>query len=659
MSYQIRNTTRKAERGGDIHKRDAFKHILSIGYELETSSLSKLTLISETTDQGDPIFLNTDTARKDLETLQNISTKNGEEDEEEEDEEEEEQDENFLLRQEEEFQFDAYDRHNKIDKNVSFLVTNDIVESPFIRFLTKNCREVDEAKEEEIRDSKKYKDYKATDKDAAQEYLALEKADFKNTLYSFQEKNGKKYHMRFVFHDKEVPCGLFSDVEWIFTYYKPKQSGNIILDTFANAIRNLLAHFDNVKEIRGKLLIDTCPSSTKGGDSIMKSKESIRKNKCEIIANKPQERILFHKPGTKLYYLQSHYYEDAAGNSLRWKDVCITPQMTFSAHISNIIPIMKNMIHDSIRSIPTNTEILENRLETLNKIEYIVNLLIASYNESASGSSPFIFLQNTPKRKEEYKSIKSYLFLIFYKLFLFYNSYHGNSTEIQYFKNSLFFNSRHSNYILYDALKKSIRRYFDNSLDEDSKVIAIIQKLCVQSEILEKHMVSDIKTLRKNVFHPSNRFDKKSSSYGNPAKSLISYFHFFEDPTDNKENLDIDGNIIYHDYLEYKRIDAYSAKMDLNNDIVLIELRVFARLLASYVYSILEDGQKEKMRTGICNRMIKNFQPDVRALSLDVLSDFDKYYREKNPLSISKKKKSKTRSKSKSRHLVNIHAKTI
>jgi hypothetical protein len=319
------------------------------------------------------------------------------------------------------------------------------------------------------------------------------------------------------------------------------------------------------------------------------------------------------------------------------------------------------MIHDSIRSIPTNNELFEQRLEILNKIEYMVNLLIASYNETASGSS-FVFLNNTPKRKEEYKIIKSYLFLIFYKLYLFYNNYHNNTT-IKYFKDSLFFNSRHSNYILYDALKKSIQRYFDNSLVEKTKVIDIIQKLCVQAEILEKYIVPDIKTLRKNVFHPSNRFDKKSSSYGNPAKSLISYFHFFEHPTDSKDNLDIDGDFIYHDYLEYKRIDAYSAKMDLNNDIVLIELRVFARLLASYVYSILEDSQKEKMRSGICNRMIKNFQPDVRALSLDVLSDFDKYYREKNPISLEKKKKSKTRSKSrsitKSKHLINIKAKTI
>lgn len=93
------------ERGGDIHNRKVFQDILSIGYELETSSLSKFTLISETTDRGDPILMNTDTARKDLETLQKVSTNNPDE------EDEEDEDNLFALRQEEVFEFDAYDRH--------------------------------------------------------------------------------------------------------------------------------------------------------------------------------------------------------------------------------------------------------------------------------------------------------------------------------------------------------------------------------------------------------------------------------------------------------------------------------------------------------------------------------------------------------------------
>ena len=553
--------------------------------------------------------------------------------------EEEEEDSEFMLRQEEEVQFSAYDRNKKVDKNIAFLVTNDIVESPFIRSLNKMCKIVEEEKEDQIIDSEEYQ--KIKDKDDAKEYMALQKTEFKNTLYSFHEDSGKKYQINFVFHEKDVPLGLFSDVEWIFTYYKPKQSGNIIIDTFANAIFNLLMHIRDLKPIRGKLSLHTCLS----------------KSKCDVIAQKPEARILFHKPGTNLYYLQSHYYEDPNGLDLGIQDICITPQMTFSAHISNIIPIMKHMIHDSIRSIPSNTETLKNRLEILNRIEHLVNLLLTNYNETeAARSSTFVFLQNTPEKKEEYKIIKSYLFLIFYKLFLFYENYHNN-TAIQYFKNSLFLNSRHSNYVLYDALKKSIRRYFalhsTNSLTIENEIPIIIQKISVQQEILEKHFVSDIKSLRKNTFRPSNQFDKKNPSYGNPAKSLISYFQFFEDPISDDTNMDIEDNILYYDYLEYKRIDAHSAKMDLKSDIILVELRVFTRLLSSYIYSILDTDQKKKMTDGICNRMTKNFQPDVKGISLSVLLDFYRHYH-KNPKTKSKlksktKTRSKTRSKSKSR----------
>ena len=60
MTYRSGNKTRKnqkVERGGDIHNRKVFQDILSIGYELETSSLSKFSLISETTDQGYPIII--------------------------------------------------------------------------------------------------------------------------------------------------------------------------------------------------------------------------------------------------------------------------------------------------------------------------------------------------------------------------------------------------------------------------------------------------------------------------------------------------------------------------------------------------------------------------------------------------------------------------
>jgi hypothetical protein len=601
----------KIELGGDIHNRKIFENILSIGYELETSSLSKLTLISEKTEKGESILLNTDTARKDLEKFKEVG-------------DESEEDEDFVLRQEEIVEMDAFDKNGKKDKNVSFLITNDIVESPFVRFLNKNCEEIEE-----------------------EEQTDLEKIEFKNQLYSFLDEKQNKYNFEFIFHDEKTPCSVFSDVEWIFTYYKPKSSGNIILDTFANSIYNILHHIYDLRPVNGKFKINICnKKKIEGGESSKISKNAENSIKtCEIIANKPENRILYHKPGTNLYYLQTHYYEKKSGEAFSMKDVCITPQMTFSANISNIIPIMKQMINDSIKSIPTANEVLERQYQLLNNIEYVINLLFTEHNEK-NKESGFVFVASF--KKEEYKAIKSYLFLIFYKLFMFYNVF-NNNTKVKYFKDSLFFNSRHSNYILYEALKKSIHHYFkekwntkDSEIEIQEKIIQIIQILCVQTSILEQHFITDSNKRRKNVFNLNNKLDKNSSSYGNPGKSLISYFEFFENPIDNDTNIDDEDNIVYYDYLEYKRIDAYSAKMDLNSDIVLIEYRGFARSLSTYIYSILDPLSKEKMTHGICNEMTKNYQADIRGISISVLSDFYiKYSRENSFKSKSKSNKSK------------------
>jgi hypothetical protein len=152
--------------GGDIHNREAFKHILSIGYELETSSLSKLTLISETTDKGESILLNTDTARKDLDIfMKKIQTS--------EDTISEEEDDDYILRQEETMDFPVYNYKYEKDKNVSFLVTNDIVDSPFVKFLNSKCSGVQEELEV-IMDN-------------------FVPSDIKNELYHFITEKGKKY----------------------------------------------------------------------------------------------------------------------------------------------------------------------------------------------------------------------------------------------------------------------------------------------------------------------------------------------------------------------------------------------------------------------------------------------------------------------------------
>ena len=69
-----KNKTRKIY-GGDIDKHNVFRKILSIGYELETQSLAKFTLIT-TDNEKEYILLNTDTNSKDYEKMMKLQNGN-------------------------------------------------------------------------------------------------------------------------------------------------------------------------------------------------------------------------------------------------------------------------------------------------------------------------------------------------------------------------------------------------------------------------------------------------------------------------------------------------------------------------------------------------------------------------------------------------------
>lgn len=120
------SSTRK-QRGGDITQRTIFENIISIGYEIETSSLAKLTL----SDEGDKkVLINTDTARQDLDKFKETG------DIEFEDEDEEM---SFMLRQQEEMEIPSYNDKNRKDKNVSFMITNDITDSKLVKRMSSVC----------------------------------------------------------------------------------------------------------------------------------------------------------------------------------------------------------------------------------------------------------------------------------------------------------------------------------------------------------------------------------------------------------------------------------------------------------------------------------------------------------------------------------------
>ena len=657
-----KNKTRKIY-GGDIDKHNIFRKILSIGYELETMSLAKFTLIT-TDNENEPILLNTDTNSKDYEKMMKLQNGNNNEDEYEDEDEDEADYDYYANRLEETLEIDAYTTEslNKLtkisnnltkqtkqvkqakqakqskpkqrllvkDDDTTFLVANDMAVTPFTKYLNVFCNINDAA-------NKTNNNTTANTANTANTHNTKTDSDLidKNDLYTFETETGNKYALNFETWSKK-DCGMFSDVEWIMTYYKPKQNKNIILNTFINVAKNLIFHLNQLEKQTGRLIMNF----SEDDKEIMK--------KTEI-------RNLYHLPNTNLYYLQTHLID----KQLDIDDICFVPQMTFSCHIKDMVDIFKELSKDSINNFENYKRIADERIAVIDNIEKCINKLFENYNKS----SPIVTLTKSnantnihsnshnsktkttiklklveSRNKILIKSIKNYLFLFLFKLQRYFNFYltdekvKSKSKTAKYLKDTLFFNSRHTNYEIYKAIKQLIAEYFkqynSNIKLSDGEIASIIQKLVIQQPVLEEFLLDDVNNIRKNAFLITNKLEKTHKNYGNPHYSLVSYFDFFENPIDNTTRRN-ENNELFHDWLQYDGVDNYSSTTDIKNNIVLTEIRSFARMLGSYIYSVADDELKKNMTYGICNQLKKHFQPDSNGVSLLVLKQFLKLYEEK------------------------------
>lgn len=409
--------------GGDIHAKSAFEKILSIGYEMESTDLEKLTLMS------DGVFLNTDTATKDVAKINdpNLSEDNINFQE-------------YIMRQEETFKETAHIN----GENVVFHITNDIARSPFVKELDKICGEGETTPNE-----------------------------IKNNMYRFRPHNYPEEDdipINFVFWNDDPHCSVFSDVEWIFTHYKPAKSKSVIIDTFFISASNLIHHLDGLQATRGRLLFKSDGESK------------------DITIRNPKDRVLFHHPNTNLYYLQTDNYK----TPININNICLAPQMTFSAHISDLFSIIKQLASDSIRSIPTVQKKFDGMLTFLNMIEKFTQVLIDEFNKR------YPTYAITKQHKVLYKSIKNYMSMIFYKLHIYINDYYSDTIKntATYLKDYLTFNSRHSNYVLYCGLKKALLEYYGNKISEKN-IVKLVHKLLLQQSILEEYLLDDLDNVKK------------------------------------------------------------------------------------------------------------------------------------------------------------------
>jgi len=563
-------------RGGGLSNADGLRHILSIGYEVECGVLAKLTQTVLDTNSQEIVLFNSDTARKDIEDFQKAESGS------------DEQFEDYIFERQEEVMEDVIlDKHGHPNKNAMFNITSDNALTPFIQLLDRVCYYDEESENA---------------------------SDEKNSMYVFRDIQGTNYNIHFMMKS-EQGCAFHSSVEWIMTYYKPKRSPNVILDTFINMITNLVRHLDEFVPIEGNYIV-----------KYKNAEDAVE----EFVVEKPNKRMLFHKPGSTLYYLQTQVSE----SPMTIDDACSVVQMTFSAKAEHIVEVLVSLFDNNSSNIPAFSENIRERLDEVRRIEGCVDELIRNYNVAHTGSYKVL------GSKHFTQSVKTYLFLILYKLAQ-YIKFKSVKSGAKYFKNILYINSRHSNYVLYNGLKRQLKLQF-GMLDEEI-VISIIKDIVFVPDILMSGIVTGVK-LRTGAFSKMNVLDKANKHYGDPTYSLMSYFDFFEQPVDNETNMvEGTGEIKEYDWLEYKKIDDYSNKMDLNDDVVLIEVRNFQKLLSLHVYDMEDQGLKSQMESGSCNVLTKHMGADVGSLSISNFRKIIELYNGK--LRSQTRRKSKTRSR--------------
>jgi len=524
--------------GGDIHRKDIFNRIKSIGYELETTRLAKFTLLPAN-GETPATLMHTDLNANDLAMISSL-------------------DEDDILTKE------LMTLPAMAGEDFSFVVTNDMAITNFTRYLQHICGlpleaavAVENAQLDDVDDEE--------EKEAR---IAMATKDFKNSLYTFHPNAGGVYPIEFIYKEPR-DCGLFSDVEWVGTFLTPAKSKNIILDTFFQLLRRLFRHLDELEPIPGTLKVNFSASDKE-------------------VVPRPKNRLLFRSPGTSLHYLQTHYREGEMNDS---NDILLKPQMTFSCPVVYLIDILVEMVRPASEGTHVS-DILKYLVTFVGVMKSAVQELCTA--ETLPGLPDF-----KPMKGKTLAAFQGYLWLFLFKIFKYYGYAGKGENQAAYFKNTLFFNSRHGNAQLYHAMKALLAKHMGRA-EDDLQTIETLQKIILNPSVLNRILSEIPQPKQRNgmFLFTDEKYDlnKDHPHYGDPSFSLKSYLQFFEDPSDPEDASDSD--ITYtddikfkmSDWLYYSRNDVFSTQMEIVDGLVLVEVRCFLELIVDAFSGVLFPG---------------------------------------------------------------------
>lgn len=570
--------------GGSLFPDAAFKKILSIGYEFETGDLAKLSLHDDKTTlinsdislrllkdkmsrgsikivdgnylhvripikkEGEPdVVIEPElTEQEDEETLEFLREMMEEAPEEYEREQAEKERRltEALARKENDSYLEYFNENRKRDNPevVKFQITNDLGDNAFAYMVSEKC-----------------------------ETLTIPK----NEMFFFKTKKGKLYPIKFSESiAKNSNCQMFSGVEFVITYYNPKRDNpNIIVETFIDACSRIIDHLGNLKTIQGELLLQ--------------NDEKTDFTQIGVIGD---ERNIYHKPNTNLFYMDT--YDNVNTQSLQhYGNAEFIPQMTFRCKAPDVVDVMKEILvgNPAYKKGKSLNMVMEYDLICIKNIENGIDKLLIKYNENDANEIKL------DVSSDLVKTIKTYLVLIYYKIYMFTLNHVNILSTKDYLKDHLAFGSRHSNGVLYRRIKEILKTEY--KIVDSEKIAGLFFQpdvfnflydpivLTGQAEVEEEPDENDYNedgSYKYNITAYKDSVEEYSNDFGNPLFSLSSYFQYLESKG--------------IDWFSSAKYDVFSTTFDLNKDEVLLENRSFRFAIELYLRNTLPfDVTKETM----------------------------------------------------------------
>jgi len=549
---------------GDINRYSIFRHIKSIGFEIETTDLIKFTVEKYKKRE---VLVNS--------ALTNIDLEYG--------------------------YFDENEYTNIIDTpELKFKITNDSAE--------------DSAFNEEL---EALFDVHKEDDDC-------DKVIFKLSIPKNEHLKQTKYDIKIREPDLDLHnCSSFTDVEWIITYYKPEISKNVILNTFYNSMNLLKDHLSKLKTIHNsKLYYLNEDNKYVKYENAKINQVYILPGTTLVYYNNSIYDIKNYDINENLKIVVQMTFSCDIAYVFR-----IMKKLLSIEYTSKQLEIVKKYLEKSNKNIEGINELIEQTmrnenfdLDAVDKALEIVKKMFKSYN-SDKQNSEYLFVSDNDNTKK----LKMYFFLIMYKLYIYLNSYLQNKHDDaeSLFKKSLSFAVRHNNYFLYLEVKKLIRHIFASEFKgKDDKYIHdkiieivgnIIKPISKEKEIFNQLYNFPYVRDRKKELHKLLRDNpEETEEYsGDPLYSISSYFAHFENPKREDDDIVLDESDETRDWLVSNGVDEKSTKFELNNDTIIIEFRDFP----SYSYLNLLISGNDNIREEI----LKN---NIGTLNMKIINDF-------------------------------------